>query len=42
MNRPCLILPKPFEKDPDQNWTWQRLAVCGLPLIRYWNESGAG
>ena len=24
-----LILPKPFEKDPDQNWTWQRLAVCG-------------
>lgn len=37
-----LILPKPFEKDPDQNWTWQRLAVCGLPLIRYWNESGAG
>ena len=29
-----LILPKPFEKDPDQNWTWQRLAVCGLPLIR--------
>ena len=33
-----LILPKPFEKDPDQNWTWQRLAVCGLPL----NESGAG
>ena len=37
-----LILPKSFEKDPNQNWTWQRLAVCGLPLIRYWNESGAG
>lgn len=23
-------------------WTWERLKLCGLPLIHYWKETGAG
>ncbi|WP_290373054.1 LysR family transcriptional regulator [uncultured Parasutterella sp.] len=37
-----LILPKTFALEDDHEWTWQRLAVCGLPLVKYWNETGAG
>ncbi len=39
-----LMLPKSLSKKygADYIWTWNELAVCGLPLIRYWKESGAG
>lgn len=37
-----LMLPKKFEKEKDQTWSWQRLATRGLPLVRYWSETGAG
>ncbi len=37
-----LMLPKAFEKEEDQVWSWKRLSTCGLPLVRYWSETGAG
>lgn len=29
-------------RSADFAWTWEKLATCGLPLVRYWKESGAG
>lgn len=37
-----LMLPKKFELDENGPWTWQKLALCGLPLVRYWSETSAG
>lgn len=39
-----LMLPKSFSKQEqaDHLWSWRRLALCGLPLISYWKETGAG
>lgn len=37
-----LILPKSLVKNRKVIWDWERLSRCGLPLISYWKESGAG
>ncbi len=37
-----LILPKALVKQRNIVWDWERLQRCGLPLISYWKESGAG
>lgn len=37
-----LILPKILTDEENGPWSWAKLSVCGLPLIRYWDETGAG
>lgn len=37
-----LILPKSMTRPFDQPWTWEELNCCGLPLIRFGSENGAG
>lgn len=36
------LLPKSFQTKDNRHWTWDRLAVCGLPLIRFGSQTGAG
>ncbi|MDO5532382.1 LysR family transcriptional regulator [Sutterella sp.] len=36
-----LVLPRALAATKPV-WTWEDLRFCGLPLISYWNESGAG
>lgn len=36
-----LVLPKTIAEQAEK-WTWDRLAHCGLPLISYSHETGAG
>lgn len=37
-----LILPKSMERPASHKWTWEELNCCGLPLIRFGSENGAG
>ncbi len=37
-----LILPKSMDRGKHHQWTWEQLNCCGLPLIRFGEETGAG
>lgn len=37
-----LLLPKRLTAQAKGPWTWERLQCCGLPLVRFWDRSGAG
>jgi len=37
-----LLLPRRLSEKSNGPWTWERLQCCGLPLVRFWDNSGAG
>lgn len=37
-----LVLPKNLENQSGGPWTWEELACCGLPYVRYMRNCGAG